>query len=63
MKRETLPELKAQAREVWRLSLPAILSQITTIALQHTDYAHVHPLSDNASDAIGLISPSPGPVG
>ena len=47
MKRETMPELKAQAREVWRLSLPAILTQITTIAMQYIDSAMVGALKPN----------------
>lgn len=40
-----MPELKAQAREVWRLSLPAILTQITTIAMQYIDSAMVGALA------------------
>lgn len=51
-----IPELREQAREVWRLSLPAILTQITTIAMQYIDAAMVGALGANASAAIGLVS-------
>ena len=63
MKRETMPELKAQAREVWRLSLPAILTQITTIAMQYIDSAMVGALGANASASIGLVSTSTWLIG
>ena len=63
MKRETIPELKAQAREVWRLSLPAILTQITTIAMQYIDSAMVGALGANASASIGLVSTSTWLIG
>ena len=63
MKRETLPELKAQAREVWRLSLPAILTQITSIAMQYIDSAMVGALGANASASIGLVSTSTWLIG
>lgn len=63
MKRETLPELKAQTREVWRLSLPAILTQITTIAMQYIDSAMVGALGANASASIGLVSTSTWLIG
>ena len=49
-----LPQLK----EVWRLSLPAILTQITTIAMQYIDSAMVGALGANASAAIGLVASS-----
>lgn len=51
-------ELKQQVAEVWRLSLPAILTQITTIAMQYIDSAMVGGLGANASAAIGLVSTS-----
>ena len=51
-----IPELRGQAREVWRLSLPAILTQITTIAMQYIDAAMVGALGANASASIGLVS-------
>ena len=63
MKSETMPELKAQAREVWRLSLPAILTQITTIAMQYIDSAMVGALGANASASIGLVSTSTWLIG
>ena len=50
--------LKPQIRQVWRLSLPAILTQITTIAMQYIDSAMVGGLGANASAAIGLVASS-----
>lgn len=49
-------ELKSQISEVWRLSLPAILSQITTIVMQYIDAAMVGALGSDASAAIGLVA-------
>lgn len=49
-------ENKALFAQVWRLSLPAILTQITTIAMQYIDSAMVGALGANASAAIGLIA-------
>lgn len=51
-------EIKPQVGDVWRLSLPAILTQITTIAMQYIDSAMVGALGANASAAIGLVSSS-----
>ncbi len=51
-------EWKPQVQQVWRLSLPAILSQITTIVMQYIDSAMVGALGSNASAAIGLVSSS-----
>ena len=34
-------ELKPEVKQVWQLSLPAILTQITTIAMQYIDSAMV----------------------
>ena len=51
-------ELKPQIRQVWRLSLPAILTQITTILMQYIDSAMVGALGANASAAIGLVASS-----
>ena len=58
MKRIDLSELRPQISLVWRLSLPAILTQITTIAMQYIDSAMVGALGANASAAIGLVSTS-----
>lgn len=49
-------ELKPQIMQVWTLSLPAILTQITTIVMQYIDSAMVGALGANASAAIGLVS-------
>lgn len=49
-------ELREQISRVWRLSVPAILTQITTIAMQYIDSAMVGDLGENASAAIGLVS-------
>lgn len=51
-------ELKPQLKQVWALSLPAILTQITTIVMQYIDSAMVGSLGANASAAIGLVSTS-----
>ena len=50
--------LRAEVAQVWRLSLPAILTQITTIAMQYLDSAMVGALGANASAAIGLVASS-----
>lgn len=51
-------DLRAQLSSVWKLSVPAILTQITTIAMQYIDSAMVGSLGANASAAIGLVSTS-----
>lgn len=51
-------ELKPQIKQVWQLSLPAILTQITTIAMQYIDSAMVGALGANASASIGLVASS-----
>ena len=53
MNRINWTELKPQIQQVGRLSLPAILTQITTIAMQYIDSAMVGALGANASAAIG----------
>ncbi len=53
-----LSKLKPQIRQVWKLSLPAILTQITTIVMQYIDSAMVGALGANASAAIGLVASS-----
>lgn len=58
MKRLNWGELRPQIATVWRLSLPAILTQITTIVMQYIDSAMVGALGANASAAIGLVSTS-----
>lgn len=50
--------LKPQIKQVWTLSLPAILTQITTIVMQYIDSAMVGALGAGASAAIGLVSSS-----
>lgn len=58
MQKNKLRHFMPQLREVWRLSLPAILTQITTIAMQYIDSAMVGRLGANASAAIGLVASS-----
>ena len=58
MNRTSFQSIKPQLREVWRLSLPAILTQITTIAMQYIDSAMVGRLGANASATIGLVASS-----
>lgn len=52
------PALAGQIARVWKLSIPAILTQITTIIMQYIDSAMVGNLGANASAAIGLVSSS-----
>ena len=51
-------ELTAQIKRVWMLSVPAILTQITSIVMQYIDSAMVGKLGAGASAAIGLVSTS-----
>lgn len=51
-------ELKQQINKVWKLSIPAILTQIATIIMQYIDSAMVGSLGANASASIGLVSTS-----
>lgn len=50
--------LRPELALVWRLSLPAILTQITTIVMQYIDSAMVGARGANASAAIGLVASS-----
>lgn len=56
--RQTSSELVEQLGSVWRLSIPAILTQITSIVMQYIDSAMVGRLGAGASAAIGLVSSS-----
>ena len=58
MPKQTWKTLAPQLRLVWQLSLPAILTQITTIAMQYIDSAMVGALGADASAAIGLVASS-----
>ena len=50
--------LRQQIGWVARLSVPAILAEVTSIAMQYIDAAMVGSLGENASAAIGLVSSS-----
>lgn len=52
----TVLSRREQMALVFRLSLPAILAQITSIAMQYIDAAMVGSLGANATAAIGLVS-------
>ena len=54
----TWTELKPQVQQVWRLSLPGILTHITSTVMQYIDSAMVGALGAKASAAIGLVSSS-----
>ena len=56
--RRDLNALKPEIKQVWRLSLPAILTQLTTIVMQYIDSAMVGALGADASAAIGLVASS-----
>ena len=58
MPKQTWKTLAPKLRLVWQLSLPAILTQITTIAMQYIDSAMVGALGADASAAIGLVASS-----
>ena len=58
MPKQTWKTLAPQLRLDWQLSLPAILTQITTIAMQYIDSAMVGALGADASAAIGLVASS-----
>lgn len=58
MPKQTWKTIAPQLRLVWQLSLPAILTQITTIAMQYIDSAMVGALGADASAAIGLVASS-----
>ena len=45
-------------KNVIKLSIPAILTQIATIVMQYIDSAMVARIGDNASASIGLVSTS-----
>lgn len=50
--------LKQQISNVWKLSIPAILTQISSIVMQYIDSSMVGNLGEEASAAIGLVSTS-----
>ena len=58
MRKGTWRALRPEIALVWRLSLPAILTQITTIVMQYIDSAMVGARGANASAAIGLVASS-----
>ena len=47
--------LRNQIRNVWKLSIPAILTQVASIIMQYIDSAMVGALGEEASAAIGLV--------
>ena len=49
---------KEKLSVVWRLSVPAILAQITSIIMQYIDAAMVGGLGASASASIGVVSTS-----
>ena len=49
-------ELRPQIQQIWRLSLPGILTHITSTVMQYIDSAMVGALGAKASAAIGLVS-------
>mgnify|MGYP001083192694 CR=1 FL=1 len=57
-KKRIHPELAGRFYSVWRLSVPAILTQITSIVMQYIDSAMVGRLGPDASAAIGLVASS-----
>lgn len=54
----TDPALRQHISRVWKLSVPAILTQISNIVMQYIDSAMVGKLGADASAAIGLVASS-----
>ncbi len=52
------PSLPEKAELILKLSLPGILAELTSIAMQYIDAAMVGSLGANATGAIGLVSSS-----
>lgn len=50
--------LKGKLKTVWKLSIPAILAQLTSIIMQYIDAAMVGGLGADASASIGIVSTS-----
>lgn len=50
--------LRKRVKNVWKLSIPAILTQMATIVMQYIDSAMVGKLGANASASIGLVATS-----
>ena len=48
---------------VWKLSLPGMLAQISSILMQYIDAAMVGSLGANASASIGLVASSTWVIG
>lgn len=57
----TDPALRQHISWVWKLSVPAILTQISNIVMQYIDSAMVGKLGADASAAIGLVASSTWP--
>ena len=53
---DATPTFQQQASLVMRLSIPAILAEISSIAMQYIDAAMVGSLGARATAAIGLVS-------
>ena len=49
---------REQIKMVWKLSIPAVMAQITSIIMQYIDAGMVGSLGADASAAIGLVSTS-----
>ena len=58
LQQSTSFSLKQQLSYVWRLSVPGILAQISSIIMQYIDAAMVGSLGAEASAAIGLVASS-----
>ncbi len=56
--KESTPSISRALSCVWRLSVPVILAQITSIVMQYIDAAMVGRLGAEASASIGLVASS-----
>lgn len=50
-------ETKQQVKEVWKLSTPAIFSQLAAVAMTYIDTAMVGNLGADATAGVGLVAP------
>lgn len=63
LKNSSTLSFKQQINFVWKLSIPGILSQISSILMQYIDAAMVGSLGAQASASIGLVASSTWVIG
>ena len=63
LKNSSSLSFKQQIKFVWQLSVPGILSQISSILMQYIDAAMVGSMGAEASASIGLVASSTWVIG